>query len=1085
MYPTGVPPGRWRLPAAVLAAGLLACNPGKPGVQPEVKQGGKRAMSSPAPPVRLEPEHRQERPLQEGETHPYLVRLEAGEFVRIVAEQRGVDLVLRLLAPSGERIAEVDSPTGTRGAERVSEVAAVAGDYRVEVEGEKGSPPGSYEIRIDKHRDATEADRKRVEGERVFLEGEGLRQGKKFAEAIAQYERAVTLGQEAGDLQIQAAALYSIGWMRESLDERQKAAELCLQAADLYRQAGDSTGQAQALNRSGRLLGRLGHSAEAKPPLEEAVRLFRANADPAGEAAALSNLSNVQIFEGRFLDAVETSDQILTIWRRLGDRRGEVTALLNLGRLYLDHGKWNEARGGFESALQVADANGFRDLSAAALNSLGILDYREGSFAGSREHGERALALYRELGDRLGQAIALNSLGTVLLKAGDAKGAQARYEEAQALFHSLGDAQGEAMATSHLGRVALALGDTPGALSRQRTALAAFERLDDRSGLSLTHFGIAQSLLRLEKPEDALQEIEKSLELAESQRTETESLDLRASYFATRQHYWELKIDILLALDRLHPQQGYAARALETEERRRARSLLDALAEVRAEVRRSADPALLREEGEVRQLLAHARKTEETSDLAARLERIQGQIRKSSPRLASLEEAGSLSVAEIQERLLDTDTLLLIYSLGEERSVLWKVTRSTLAADPLPRRKQIETTAGLAYDVLSLRLRRGAGVRQKAVDDLASLILAPAAKDLPRYKRLLIVADGALQRIPFGALPDPGAAPIAGRQPLLIEGHPIINLPSASVGATLRQERPTGSPRQRSGPLVAVLADPVFDAADPRVHGKAPALSREVDEAQRALDRATRDLSINRLERLLFSREEADAIQKLGKSGDVLTVLDFAANRQVLGDETWRHVPILHFATHGLLDDRQPELSGLVFSQVNPDGTPRKDGFLRLHEIYGLDLHTDLVVLSACQTGGGKELRGEGLLGLTRGFLSIGVPQLVVSLWKVGDRATKELMARFYGELFNGYSPPEALQRAQKSMLQESAWSDPALWAGFIFVGDYGRKPGGGIEVRDTGGTDPYGKADTGGLPPPKIRPPKPKPPKGEGGSPR
>jgi CHAT domain-containing protein/TIR domain-containing protein len=232
---------------------------------------------------------------------------------------------------------------------------------------------------------------------------------------------------------------------------------------------------------------------------------------------------------------------------------------------------------------------------------------------------------------------------------------------------------------------------------------------------------------------------------------------------------------------------------------------------------------------------------------------------------------------------------------------------------------------------------------------------------------------------------------------------------------------------------------------------------------------------MTQLDRLPFTRREAKTIQSLWRPGEVLPVFDFAASRDVLKDDRWLQAPILHFATHSLLDDRQPDLSGLVFSRVGPDGAPRTDGFLRLLDIYGLDLKADLVVLSACETGVGKEMRGEGLLGITRGFMSIGVPQMVVSLWKVEDQATAELMSRFYHEYFDGRRPPEALQRAQRSMLLDPRWSDPALWAGFIFLGDYDRMPG-GVEARDTGGVEPVRTASGGGMPPPKIKPPKAKP---------
>lgn len=706
-------------------------------------------MTSPTQPVRLDSTQPQEHQLAEGETHLYQVPLEAGEYIRIVAEKRGVDLVLSLWSPGDERIAEIESPTGVLGAERISEVAAVTGDYRVEVAGGEGTPAGTYEIRIEEKGPASAVRRRLVAAERIFREGEALRRESKFAEAIIRYEQSMALWQEVGD---------------------------------------------------------------------------------------------------------------------------------------------------------------------------------------------------------------------------------------------------------------------PG-------------------------------------------------------------------YFAARQYYWELFIDILLALDRLHPNQGFATHALEADEKRRAHNLLDAMAEVRTKIRQYADPTLLQEEEQIQRQLDSAENSEDIKALLERLEFVRIQMRQSSPHLARLEGTNTLALTAIQKRLLDADTLLLVYSLGEERSVLWRVTRSTLASHQLPERERIEAAARLAHDLLSQRLRPGSGLRQKAVDDLAALVLKPVAADLPKYRRLLIVADGTLQLVPFSALSDPAAAPLAGRQPLLVESHSIIMLPSASVGAALRQEQRT-RPLRKPGPLIAVLADPVFDASDPRVHSGSVSPQPKDEAAHNQLTRSLRDLEPSELDRLPFSRQEAEAIQHLWRPSEVLSVFDFAASREVLNDERLRQAPILHLATHGFLDDLQPELSGLVFSLVNPNGSSRSDGFLPLHEIYGLALDAEMIVLSACQTKAGKEMRGEGLLGMTLGFISIGVTQLVVSLWKVEDRAKAELMARFYRNLFDGARPPEALQRAQNSMLGDPLWSDPSLWAGFIFLGDHNRRPGGGIEAADSGGAELAQRAGTGGLPPPKLRP---KPPKREG----
>jgi hypothetical protein len=299
-------------------------------------------------------------------------------------------------------------------------------------------------------------------------------------------------------------------------------------------------------------------------------------------------------------------------------------------------------------------------------------------------------------------------------------------------------------------------------------------------------------------------------------------------------------------------------------------------------------------------------------------------------------------------------------------------------------------------------------------------------------------------------------------------------LPSATVLELLRRYVPkTRKPLEEL--KVAVIADPVFRADDPRVKGaqgvRPPATVPAPLPAE--LSRSTRDVGLGQLDRLPYTREEADAILGLVKKekGTAFSALDFDATRDLFTSGTLRGYHVVHIATHGLLDSRQPELSGIVFSMVDPTGAPR-DGFLRLHEIDDLDLGAGLVVLSACDTGVGKEVRGEGLMGVTSGFLAAGVPQLVVSLWEVGDRSTAELMKRFYDQLLEGGHPPaEALRRAQLSMLAEPAWSQPRQWAGFVFLGDYGRRlDGGSIETTDSGGVVESKKTGSD-MPPPKVGP--------------
>jgi CHAT domain-containing protein len=191
------------------------------------------------------------------------------------------------------------------------------------------------------------------------------------------------------------------------------------------------------------------------------------------------------------------------------------------------------------------------------------------------------------------------------------------------------------------------------------------------------------------------------------------------------------------------------------------------------------------------------------------------------------------------------------------------------------------------------------------------------------------------------------------------------------------------------------------------------------------------------LQRLPFSRDEAEAIAAVAPADSVFKALDFQANRATALSEKLADYRIVHFATHGLLDSAHPELSGLALSLVDENGQAQ-DGYLRLNEIYNLKLNADLVVLSACQTGLGKEVKGEGLIGLTRGFMYAGAPRIVASLWQVNDAATAELMKRFYrGMLKEKLRPAAALRQAQLELMKKPAWRAPYYWGAFVLQGEW------------------------------------------------
>ncbi|HSS78212.1 MAG TPA: CHAT domain-containing protein [Thermoanaerobaculia bacterium] len=341
----------------------------------------------------------------------------------------------------------------------------------------------------------------------------------------------------------------------------------------------------------------------------------------------------------------------------------------------------------------------------------------------------------------------------------------------------------------------------------------------------------------------------------------------------------------------------------------------------------------------------------------------------------------------------------------------------------------------------SARWRPGPGAgRPETAADLSRILLGPVWSQASHYRRLVLVSDGALNLLPFGALPVParGKGWLApGSLHPLLEHMEVAYVPSATTLAVERQRLEGRPPAPK---WAAVLADPVFSAADPRLAGRSSVSSqRPQPSAESSPARGGEELGLlpAHWDRLPSSRGEAEEIARLAPKDQVWTALDFAANRDAVLSGDLRAYRVVHFATHGIANVQTPELSGLMLSAVDASGRPR-EGFLGLADLYDLDLAADLVVLSACQTGVGKEVRGEGLMGLMRGFLNAGVPRVVASLWKVEDRTTAELMLRFYRAMWReGLRPAAALREAQRSLRRDPRYRNPHSWAAFVLQGDW------------------------------------------------
>jgi CHAT domain-containing protein len=689
------------------------------------------------------------------------------------------------------------------------------------------------------------------------------------------------------------------------------------------------------------------------------------------------------------------------------------------------------------------------------------------------------------MNDRSGQGVVLATIAEVYSISGDLRKSFDYYGQALQILRASGDRRHEAAALIHMGKAYEQSHEIERGVECYNEALSLAENMEDAFSEAAAMYGIAHVERDRGNLAAGLAEIESALKIVETLRNNVSDQQLRTSYSSSVREYYELYIDLLMQLEKQDPSKGYAARGLEVSERATARSLLETLHEARAEIRHGVDPHLLEREHSLQQLLdgkterqmrllagEHNEKQaaavrKEIEELLAEYQDVEAQIRATSPGYAALTQPQPFSLGEIQKQVLDADTLLLEYSLASDRSYLWAVTPDSLASFQLPKGAEVEAAARRVYELLTARNRaeKGENTRQRsarlkraeleyaeASAALSEIVLRPVAK-LIHGKRLAIVADGALQYIPFGVLPFPrGEGNGSGSDPLIFD-HEIVDLPSASVLGLSRRDLAS---RKSAPKAVAVLADPVFDRRDARVKSRGNNLIQQGDFERRtipgarswpasltesSLTRSAAEVGVrgeeHHLPRLAFTRQEAKSILAVTPAEQGMEALDFNASRATATSPELGQYRMIHFATHGLLDSEHPELSGLVLSLVDKHGRP-VNGFLDLEDVYNLNLSAELVTLSACETGLGKEVRGEGLVGLTRGFMYAGAQRVVASLWKVDDVATAQLMGRFYqGMLQEGLRPTAALRRAQVEMWKQRRWSDPYFWAAFTIQGEW------------------------------------------------
>ncbi len=1002
--------------------------------------------------TRLRPGKAVEGRVRPSQTRIYTFHASRGEYLELAVKQRQADLTITLKDGKRQVLAVADSPSlGFGGTEVLPAVAQESGRYRVEVRLAEGhGATGEYTLVLTT-REPSRRDHLRA------LAASELKAASSStgAGAAASFKKAVHFAAQSQDRGRVADIRYRRGQFFIGQLQSDLAHKELLLAAGEYEAEGNRLGQAHALDLAGYAVRprKLKLALELRQEAYDLYSKIGGREGRIGQVKVLGNMAATYDALGSYGLAKHLYERAQEMWPPGHDEPGRIHVLTNMGQLYLSLADLDQARHYFEMALRQIDTRLMtEDLActkARALGGLGQSYSQEERAAAALSYSQAAFALSLHCEDSRVFTALSNQVGSVYLNLPDKNLnrylARLLFQRAYVSATKAKDQYSAWNAQSGLAGLSIKEGDTDKAVRLFEQTLAARRQHSYLLGVVGALYGRAQAQQAAGDLEAAQSSIQESLAEMEPLRRGAQADSLSASLFSSRKRNYDLSVSLWMERHRRDPAAGFASKAFEDNERARARTLMDSLGGDHSgqfvvsgrERELSQELELRRQElNRLTALSADSRTTAKEKRIRELNGGIKGLVQtlealRTGSRTLDLENSAPMTLPEIRAQVLDEETLLLAYWFGNEGegSYLWAVDRASLVTHAFTP----EEVA--AIDKLARKVSRNFANRElpkQALGDLSELsrlILDPVA-GLLRKRRLLIVADGELQSVPFPALQDPrfrnreaASDGWAGYQPLL-ERHTVVMLPSASMLGLLRKELAGRAPAPKK---VAILADPVFRRDDNRFS--------ELEEpgGERAVGL---DGGLQYLRRLENTAEEARAIEALVAPEMRFTAMGFDANAEIVFSGKLAQFEILHFATHGL-PNTLPDLAGLALSMVDRNGNDR-NGFLHAFQISRMRLPADLVVLSACGTGLGTTFSGEGVFNLSRAFFYAGARRVVVTHWNVDDRATSVLMKIFYEELLDkGLAPSEALRVAQRKLRRLPDWQDPYYWGGFVLQGEW------------------------------------------------
>jgi len=949
------------------------------------------------------------------------IRVPVGGYAEVRVEQLGVDVTLTLTS-DGQTV-RWDRVSGTAQAEQFAWIQGEAeATWALQLtptldKVADGKVKATIVVRRPEKRDAL-----RARGFATLLAADDAKTPEIRQRKL---ELAHELFAASGDVVWQALTLDQLGRVDKHRGRRVAGLDKRRKALAIRRKANDRFGQVVSLIGIGNILSFQGKASQARPLYEEARYLSREIGDYEGEAIAIGNLGALAADSGQYTEALRLAHRSLELHRKVGDRRGEARSLAEVAGVLRYLGDDQVARTNLLEALAINRDIGSKKRQAEVLQQLAAMALQQRRPREALKLATQALAVRRSMAfasDR--EPFVLDLLGRIRRSLGDTKSARELHQKAIAGHRKNRSPAGEASAHWGLGLALADAGQRAPALVELKASAEGFRRLEAVREEARSQTALAQVALTAGGKDPKLlamaeKAADRAVALVESVRATLGDEGLRGTYLGRTRDTYQVQMATRLARFALSGRSDDRDAAFAAAERGKARTMLERLgADIDLERARRRDPKLVEGLQEARadvraaerqlryalgqdDALAQKARREALVSAVETLGRARSALLAGRPAWTAMPRSPKL--AEVQSALPE-GYVLVEFVLGEERSWAWVVSPEAVRVEQLVGLYALQTLTEAALTSVTMRLRAGTSRPSvEAADTLTTRHLAALERAVLTPlklagKNLIVVPDGPLHAIPWSALAGLGEASVAV-------------IPSAAVMLQV-------SGRKRAGNAlasVAVLADPVFDGSDERAGAKG---------------------EVGALPRLRFSATEAKAVLAAfpdsAKRGEWS---GFAARRETLLGGQLAGYDVLHLATHAIIDPLHPNLSGMALSHLDDLGQPIP-GLLRLWEVYGMTLDARLVTLSACETSGGRWVDGEGVIGLTRGFVNAGADAVVASLWKVHDRATSALMSHFYRFLVQDRrGPAKALRKAQRELQKTTRWAAPYFWAGFTVTG--------------------------------------------------